>query len=192
MLEITDRLIVEASESGYPAFRVWGKVFDDWARSHMFAEPEVLAEMNQSISDYKKVWGLFGVSTWQVLLADACLAQGEKQQALEALDEAEALIQKSGEHMMAPELHRLCGDIALANAREDKSDEAYRMAVESAREDMSKSLELRAATSLARLWQSQGKINEAHDLLAPVYDWFTEGFETADLKEAKALLDELK
>ncbi len=65
-------------------------------------------------------------------------------------------------------------------------------AIKASREPESKTIELRAATSLARLWQSQGKSEEAHDVLAPVYDWFTEGFDTADLKEAKALLDELK
>ena len=73
-----------------------------------------------------------------------------------------------------------------------EAEACFTKALDVARARQSRSLELRAAVSLARLWQSQGKTEEAHDLLAPVYDWFTEGFDTADFKDAKALLDELK
>ena len=75
---------------------------------------------------------------------------------------------------------------------ERQAESVFLGALEFTRAREAKSSELRATTSLARLWQSQGKTHEAHDLLAPVYDWFTEGFDTADLKDAKALLDELK
>ena len=92
------------------------------------------------------------------------------------------------------ELARVRGDILLSQS-DGKTDEAaasFEKAIEIARAQKAKGWELRAATSLARLWQSQNKTKEAHDLLAPVYEWFTEGFDTADLKEAKALLGELK
>ena len=74
----------------------------------------------------------------------------------------------------------------------EEAKACFQHAIEIARQQSAKSWELRAATSLARLWQSQGKPNEARDLLAPVYEWFTEGFDTADLKDAKALLNELQ
>ena len=92
-------------------------------------------------------------------------------------------------------LHRLKGELPAAAAVPDTQAEAeacFQQALDVARRQQAKSLELRAATSLARLWQQQGKRAEAHDLLAPVYGWFTEGFDTADLQEAKALLDELR
>ncbi len=92
---------------------------------------------------------------------------------------------------MLPELYRLRGEIALGQGDADAAETAYRDAIAQAIEDEAKALELRAATSLAKLWQSQGKTAEARDILGPVYDWFTEGFDTADLKDAKALLDDL-
>ncbi len=82
------------------------------------------------------------------------------------------------------------GAVARSNG-EEEAEECFHQAIEIARKQEAKSWELRAATSLARLWQGQGKKEEAHDLLAPVYNWFTEGFDTADLKDAKALLAEL-
>ena len=92
---------------------------------------------------------------------------------------------------MMPELYRLRGDIAIAAAETGEAESMYCTAIESALADEAKSLELRAATSLARLWQAQGKTTEARDLLSPVYGWFTEGFDTADLIDARALLDAL-
>ncbi len=91
------------------------------------------------------------------------------------------------------ELHRMKGALLSRHAAPDsrKAEASFHRALEVARSQSAKFWELRAATSLARLWQSQGKPTEASDLLAPVYGWFTEGFDTADLKEAKALLDEL-
>ena len=92
-----------------------------------------------------------------------------------------------------PEVHRLMGDLLLRRnpSAADRAEISYRRAIERARSQEAKSWELRASTSLARLWRDQGKCTEARKLLAPVYGWFTEGFDTADLQEARALLDEL-
>ena len=107
----------------------------------------------------------------------------------------EALVEKTGERYYEAELHRFKGEFLLApDATRDQEGEAeacLHQALDIARHQQAKSLELRAATSLARLWQSQDKRQDAYDLLAPVYEWFTEGFDTADLQEAKALLQEL-
>jgi predicted ATPase len=102
-------------------------------------------------------------------------------------------MQQTGEHFWEAEQHRLQAELLLVDSTADQTTAAayLHQALEVARHQQAKSLELRAATSLARLWQSQGKRREAYDLLAPVYGWFTEGFGTADLQEAKALLDEL-
>jgi len=109
------------------------------------------------------------------------------------LDEALAAVQKTGERWWEAELYRLKGELILAASAEDSAEaEAYfQHAIDIARRQQAKSLELRAAMSLSRLWQQQGKSDAARGLLAPVYGWFTEGFETADLQEAKALREVL-
>src|SRR5262249_10341832 len=100
---------------------------------------------------------------------------------------------KTGEHWSDAFLHRLRGEILLkhAPANMEPAEEAFLTAIAVAQQQRARSFELRATTSIARLWRDQGKRDEARDLLAPVYGWFTEGFDTRDLKEAKALLDEL-
>ena len=109
------------------------------------------------------------------------------------LAEALTLVDTTGERWYEAELYRLKGALLLQQSSDNQAEAetCFQQAIDIARSQQAKSLELRAATSLARLWQQQGKRQEAHDLLAPVYNWFTEGFDTADLKDAKALLDAL-
>ena len=99
----------------------------------------------------------------------------------------------TGERGYESELYRLKGELLLQQSSDNQAEAeaCFHHALDIARSQQAKSFELRTATSLARLWQQQGKRQEAHDLLAPVYNWFTEGFDTADLKDAKALLEEL-
>ena len=100
----------------------------------------------------------------------------------------------TNERWCEAEVHRTAGEIALMLPEPDvaKAEEHFEHALVVAREQQAKSWELRAAMSMARLWRDQGKRQQAYDLLAPVYGWFTEGFDTLDLKEAKALLEQLK
>jgi predicted ATPase len=124
-------------------------------------------------------------------LAEALTRQGDFDAALEATRGGQRLQEESDQRRWEAELHRLEG-IALAGLnRLEEGQRALEEALRIARRQQAKSYELRAATSLARLWGEQGRRAEARDLLAPVYGWFTEGFDTADLKEAKALLDQL-
>lgn len=104
-----------------------------------------------------------------------------------------AQAEQSGERYCETEIHRLRGELMLAQSADNQpeAERRFRQALDVARAQDAKSLELRAATSLARLWQRQGKADDARDLLAPVYGWFAEGFDTADLEEANELLDEL-
>jgi predicted ATPase len=115
------------------------------------------------------------------------------QEGLAVLTEAMGLVDQQGERWWEAELYRLKGELLLVVSPSNKADIEVCLyhALDIARRQQAKSLELRAVMSLARLWQRQGKRAEACEVLAPVYDWFTEGFDTADLQEAKALLEEL-
>src|SRR5467141_5437468 len=130
------------------------------------------------------------------LLAEGYGAVGQTDEGLRVLAEAFAAVATTAERRWEAELYRLRGQLLLQAAgrkrQAEETPEAYfRQALEAARQQQAKSLELRAAMSLSRLWQQQGKRDEALALLAPVYGWFIEGFDTADLQEAKALLEEL-
>jgi predicted ATPase len=107
------------------------------------------------------------------------------------LSEAIAAVDDMDERVFEAELHRIIGDALLAMLRQDEAEIEFTRAVAVARQQQAKSWELRASMSLARLWRDQGKVQQARELLAPVYGWFTEGFDTRDLIEAKALLEEL-
>jgi predicted ATPase len=124
-------------------------------------------------------------------LAQALAACGHYGEGLAALREAAALVEDTGERYVEAEIRRLKGNLLLAENGSPEAEACYVRALEVARAQEARSLELRAACDLARLWAEQGRRSEARDLLAPVYGWFTEGFDTADLKEAKALLDTL-
>jgi predicted ATPase len=136
-----------------------------------------------------KLWYLYGLG----MLAEGLGRGGQPQQALAALDEALEIAQASEVSYWDAALHRLKGELIPAKNGADSfaAEACFYKAIEIAQAQSARSLELRAATSLARLWLDQGKRAEAHDLLTPVYGWFTEGLETADLKDARALLDQL-
>jgi predicted ATPase len=127
------------------------------------------------------------------LLAEAYALTQDTRKGLAALDEAIATIERTKEYWVEPEVHRLRGELLLAlkDDTENDAETEFRHATELARGQSGKLWELRAAVSLARLRRDQGRRGEAEDLLSAVYGWFTEGFDTLDLKEAKALLDEL-
>ena len=137
-------------------------------------------------------------STWSLPFRLACLAKahaelGQFEEAWHRLDEAMMIVEVSKEVLFHPEILRIGGEIALMSPEPDaaKGEAYFERALAVARQQQAKSWELRAAMSMARLWRDQGKPQQARELLAPVYSWFTEGFDTLDLKEAKALLDDL-
>jgi predicted ATPase len=127
------------------------------------------------------------------LLAEALALAGKIQEGLAALDKALVTAASSGEKGWDAEIHRLRGELTarLPNPDPAKAEEAFRTALAIAREQGTRAYELRAATSIARVWRDQGRQGAARDLLAPLYGSFTEGFDTFDMKDAKALLDEL-
>jgi predicted ATPase len=138
------------------------------------------------------------------LLAEACGKTGRVEDGLKALTEALTMVDQTGECVYEAELYRLYGELSLQSrspqssvsdprplAPDPQAEACFHKAIEIARRQQAKSLELRATTSLARLWQQQGKQHAARNTLSEIYGWFTEGFDTKDLQEAKALLDSL-
>jgi predicted ATPase len=123
--------------------------------------------------------------------AAACEITGQVEECLTLLDDALGIIERTGERWFAAELNRHKGQLLLRQGNFETAEEHYRKALSVAKEQEAKLWELRAATSLARLRRDQDRPSEARDLLAPVYGWFAEGFDTPDLKEAKALLEAL-
>jgi predicted ATPase len=130
---------------------------------------------------------------WLPLLAEAAGHAGQVAEGLHLLAEALGAFEDSGQGHQLTEVYRLQGEFLLRQAVPDavQAEACFQQALALARRQQAKSWELRAAMSLGRLWQQQGKRQEAYDLLAPIYHWFTEGFDTADLQDARALLAEL-
>jgi predicted ATPase len=150
--------------------------------------------MHRGLEEWKATGSGFFVPFHLALLAEGYQKCGKFEEGLNMLSDAFDVIKRGGEDMWKSELLRLRGMclLSISSNNVPEAEAAFRHAIEVAKRQNARSLELRAATSLARLWQNQGKTAEARDLLAPIYDWFTEGFDTADLKDAKALLNELR
>jgi predicted ATPase len=148
--------------------------------------------MRQGLSAVKSVDVRAYVPFWSTLLIDAYRRANKPEQGLEVLHEVKELIDTTGERYYEAELHRLEGELLRLQGADDiVVERSYCRAIEIARMQTGKFLELRATVSLARLWQSQGRESEAYEKLSEIYNWFTEGFDTKDLREAKTLLDEL-
>ena len=155
---------------------------------------EGLEQISQGLESWKATGAEHPRPFNLALLAEVYGKAHQPDAGLTAVTDALALVAQYGERYYEAELHRLKGELLLsqsiANAAEAKA--CFQQAITIAQSQLAKSWELRAATSLARLWQSQGKRQEAYDLLQPVYEWFTEGFDTAELRDARALLNELE
>ena len=155
---------------------------------------EGLAQVRQGITALRATGATLFVPYLCTLLAEVYDHLGHPEDGLQVLAEAHTLVEQHEERFWEAEVCRLRGVLLLRQLvpQQAEAEACFQRALDVARRQEAISLELRAAMSLARLWQRQGKRAEAHDLLAPVYGWFTEGFDTADLQEAKALLDELE
>ena len=180
-------------EQGFPQWMAFDSILCGWALAHQGQAQEGIAQINQGMKDYRATGAELARPYYLVLLAEAHGAMGQPEGGLTALTEALTLVDTTGERWYEPELYRLKGELLLQqnSAKQADAESCFQHALDLARNQQAKSFELRAAMSLARLWQQQDKRQEAYDLLAPVYNWFTEGFDTADLQDAKALLDAL-
>jgi predicted ATPase len=183
-----------ASEQGLPFFVALGMFMRGWALAVQGQGEEGIAQLHQGLAAFRAVGLELGRSWHLALLAEAYGEGGQTEAGLTVLAEALAVVDKTGEERYwEAELHRLKGELLLALSTDNttEAEACFHQALDIARRQEAKSLELRAATSLSRLWQQQGKRADAYELLAPIYGWFTEGFDTADLQEAKVLLEEL-
>jgi predicted ATPase len=148
--------------------------------------------MRRGISAWRATGGT--PHTWySCLLASGLARIGRPEEGLQLLEKGFASVSKTGEQIASTYLHHVKGELLLARNPSDgvEAERCFRRAIEIARQQSARSMELRATTSLARLLAKQGRRVEARAMLAKIYNWFTEGFDTADLKDAKALLDEL-
>jgi predicted ATPase len=195
--ERAEAVVALAREHGFVRWLAGGMMRQGWLLAHQGAVQEGVAQIQQAIRTWRAMGGELGVPMLLVRLAEAYRQGAQAEAGLGVLSEALALMQQKGERYYEAELYRLKGELLLAlqgsgpPATRDSAAEAeacFQQALDIARRQQAKSLELRAAMSLSRLWQQQDKGREALQMLAEVYDWFTEGFDTPDLQEAQALL----
>jgi class 3 adenylate cyclase/predicted ATPase len=182
-----------AHEHGFPLWAALGRIHQGWAEAQRDEATTGIARIRDGLAAFEATGTRNNTPLFLALLAEALALAGKMEEGLAALDDALAKAAVSGERGWSAEIHRLRGVLTARLPHPDpvKAEESFRTALAIAREQGTRGYELRAATSLARLCREQGSLTEARDLLAPVYSSFTEGFDTADLKEAKALLDQL-
>jgi predicted ATPase len=191
--ELAEATISLAQEQGFPYWRGLGALMRGWAVAHQGQVKEGIEQLTQGWTAWHATGAELHRSYFLTLFAEAHGTMGQPGKGLTILTEALVHIEHTGEQYYEAEIHRLKGELLLQQGLDNQAEaeSCFAQAIAIAQSQQAKSWELRASTSLARLWQQQGKHQEAYDLLAPVYHWFTEGFDTADLQEAKALLDVL-
>jgi predicted ATPase len=182
-----------STEQEFPLWVALGMSLRGWALVMQGQSEEGMAQVYEGITAYRATGAALIISYLCTVLAEVCDYLGHSEDGLQALVEAHILVEQQNERYWEAEIYRLRGVLLLRQSRtpQAEAEACFQQALDVARRQAAKALELRAATSLARLWQQQGKRAEAHELLAPIYGWFTEGFDTADLQEARALLDAL-
>jgi predicted ATPase len=179
-----------AGENGFAFFLPWVPVLGGSLLVDQRHEEEGITQIQEGLSAWQTLGAELLRAFFLTLLAEAYGKVGHIEKGLRTVSAALTRAAKTEERFSEAELYRLKGELLLQHSKDHpaEAEACFHTALEVARQQSAKSWELRAATSLARLWQRQGKQAEAHDLLAPVYHWFTEGFDTADLQEAKVLL----
>jgi predicted ATPase len=210
--EQAEARIALSTEHGMPLFLAEGTISRGWALAEQGRGEEGITQMRQGLAAWQATGAGAFLPYFLALLADAYREVGQVDEGLGTVSEALTLVNRTGERFYEAELYRLKGTLTLqkfqvsssefqvppslqpltpSTQAEAEAEACFLKAIDIAQQQQAKSWELRAATNLARLWQQQGKMAEAHKLLAEVYNWFTEGFDTKDLQEAKALIEEL-
>jgi predicted ATPase len=187
----TEALNRLATEEGFVLYQAGGTVFQGWTHTEQGRFEEGIALMHRGVATWHTIGLRVQYTQLLAMLTEAYGRAGQAEEGLKLLPEALDAVEKTNERYYEAELHRLKGELLLIQGDDTEAEVSFHQAIEIARRQQARSWELRAAMSLSRLWQSQNKREEARQLLAGIYDWFTEGFDTPDLKEAKALLEEL-
>jgi class 3 adenylate cyclase/predicted ATPase len=186
-----DQLASLATEQAFPHWRAEGMIFRGWVKVETRDVVEGISLLRSGCAAYRATGAQVWMPHYTALLAGACEAAGQIEEAVILLDEALAIGDRTGERWLEAELHRHKGRLLLRQGHTEPAEQLYRKALSVAQKQEAKLWQLRAAVSLARLRRDQGSRGEARDLLAPIYGWFSEGFDTPDLKKAKALLEGL-
>jgi predicted ATPase len=191
--EHAEAAVALSTEQDFPQWAALGTILRGWALARQGQGEEGMAQVRQGIAAWRATGAVLIVPYFYTMLADVSDHLDHTEDGLQALAEAHTLMEQQEECYWEAEICRLRGILLLRQTRTSQAEaEAWlQHALDVARRQEARSLELRAAMSLSRLWQQQGKRQEAYDLLAPLYHWFTEGFDTADLQDARALLVEL-
>ena len=178
-------------EHGFSWWLAYGLIYQGWSMTSLGDLEEGYSVIAKGLALHRATGSVAYRAFALILMAEACGKLGRTTEGLNHLTEAEQIIATADDRHHAAELHRVRGDLLNATGDQIAAEHSYHQALSVARRQSARTLELRAATSLARLWGDQGKRTEARDLLAPIYGWFTEGFDTPVLIEAKALLEQL-
>jgi predicted ATPase len=191
--EQSEAMLTCSTEQGFAFHLAGGETRRACALTMQHPTEEGLAQIHQGLTARQTIGSKAGFP-WLAILAEVHGKVGQTEEGLTVLSEALTLMDTTRERLYEAEVHRLTGELLLAQSPDNhkEAESCFHYAIAIAQNQSAKSWELRAATGLARLWQSQRKHKKAYDLLAPVYGWFTEGFDTADLQDAKALLDDLE
>jgi predicted ATPase len=187
-----ERARVLATEKGFALEGVWARTLWSWTLAERGQGEQAVAGVRQGLADARARGASLARTYFLALLAEACARAGRPGEGLQALAEAQEFAESTGERFWLPEVHRLRGELLLQHdpGAGAAAEACFHQALEVARQQQARSLELRAALSLARLWQGQGRAQAAADLLAPVYGTFTEGLRTHDLQAARAFLEQ--
>ncbi len=192
--EYAEEALSLGSEQGLPFWSAMGGLLGAWALAEQGESRGATARMRRALSDYTATGSMLMQPYWLAILAEALGKEGKFEEAMQLLDSAQAIVESTGERFIEPELHRLMGELLLSASTTNfvQAEACFRKALDTASRQGAKSFELRAATSIGRLWKEQKKEEQARRLLADLYSWFTEGFNTPDLTDARILLDQLK
>jgi predicted ATPase len=186
-------LLKLSSEHGFTALTTLSAFIRAWARGEYDCSPDRVAEMHRALADTRASRGETYEATYLTLLGERLAGAQQADERLNLIEDALVLVGHEGRRWYEADVHRMKGELLLRRdvTATRLAEECFRSALEIARRQRAKSFELRAATSLARLLANQGHRDQARTMLGEIYNWFTEGFDTADLKDAKALLEQL-
>jgi tetratricopeptide (TPR) repeat protein len=188
MQRYAQKMLAVTEKYEYTTYQWVGEIYASAAAAALGEPHAGSALLRQKIEAVKAQGTRMYIPNCLHLLAEVCRQAGEVSEAFVILDEALSLIAETGERLWEAGTQLLYGNLLAAQGDLIEAESSYQRALAVARDQQAKSLEVRVAVNLCRLWQTQGKVKAAHELLAPIYEWFTEGFETPDLQEAKALL----
>jgi class 3 adenylate cyclase/tetratricopeptide (TPR) repeat protein len=179
------------AEEKFPPWVGPSKIYAGWLRIEAGSPDEGCRLIQEGLAHQEAIGVIMNQYSFMLFLAAGQLRSGQIDAGIDTLDRAASLIGRTGSRWCEAEVYRLRGDLLVARSAKSNAERSYRNALEIARLQQAKLWEIRAAISLGRLWRDQGRRHEAFELLAPIYSWFTEGFDTGDLKDAKVLLTQL-